>query len=80
MVLVSYLFTLPLNRRHMCVFVLLQRGEDGAAGAQGGPDRSEGMVGGQGVVGGGGLQGVRAWGADGGGRQLRGVERGDERE
>ena len=60
----------------MCVF--LQRGEDGAAGAQGGPDRAEGVVVGQGVVGGGCLQGVRAGGAGGGGRQLRGVQRGEE--
>ena len=59
--------------------MFLQRGEDGAAGAQGGPDRAEGMVGGQGVVGGCGLQGVRAGGAGGGGRQLRGGQRGEER-
>ena len=56
----------------------LQRGEDGAVGAEGGSDRAAGVVGEQCVVGGGGLQGVRAGGAGGGGRQLRGFERGEE--
>ena len=73
---ISLVFTLPPNGRLMCVF--LQRVENCAAGAQGGPYRAEGVVIGQGVVGGGGLQGVRAGGAGGGGRQLRGVERGEE--